>query len=196
MAMSLSLGGTSVTSRSPISTRPLSIGSSPASSRRAVVLPEPDGPTRTMNSPSLMSKSRASTAGGASLPNTRVAETNFTLATGDLHSLDGSHRQPADKRPLGDPANDDDRHRGDRGRRGQVSDEQTLRADAAHQEHRYGLRVGGGQVDRQEQLVPGEDDADQGRRDHPGQHDWQDHAENFPDPAGAVQPRGLEQRVR
>src|SRR6266849_7690494 len=150
MAMSRSLGGTSVTSRSPISTRPLSIGSSPASNRRAVVLPEPDGPTRTMNSPSLMPRSSASTAGVASLPNTRVADTYFTLATGDLQSLDGSHRQAADERALGDPADDDDRHRGDRGRRRQVSDEQALRADAAHQEHRHGRGVGRGQVDRQE----------------------------------------------
>src|SRR5258707_11414174 len=107
MAMSRSLGGTSVTSRSPISTRPLSIGSSPASRRRAVVLPEPDGPTRTMNSPSLISRSSPSRAGGASLPNTRVADTYFTLATGDLRSFDSAHRQAADQRALGDPADDD-----------------------------------------------------------------------------------------
>jgi hypothetical protein len=80
--MSRSLGGTQVTSRSPISTRPPSSGSSPASIRSAVVLPEPDGPTRTMNSPSLMSRSRASTAGGASLVYTRLADTYFTLAIG------------------------------------------------------------------------------------------------------------------
>jgi hypothetical protein len=84
MAMSRSLGGTKVTSFSPISTRPPSSGSSPASMRSAVVFPDPDGPTRTMNSPSLMSRSRASTAGGASFAYTRVADTNFTLAIGDL----------------------------------------------------------------------------------------------------------------
>src|SRR5712691_10019293 len=118
--MSRSFGGTYVTSRSPISTRPPSRTSSPASMRRAVVFPDPDGPTRTMNSPSLMSRSSPSTAGGMSLPKTRVADTYFTLATGDLHSLDCSHRKAADERALGDPADDDDRHRGDRGRRRQV----------------------------------------------------------------------------
>src|SRR6516162_9144817 len=117
--MSRSLGGTNVTSRSPISTRPPSKGSSPASMRSAVVFPEPDGPTSTMNSPSLISRSSASTAGGASLAYTRLADTNFTPATGDLRlvrnqmrgrsdvSLDGSHGQAADQRPLGDPADDD-----------------------------------------------------------------------------------------
>src|SRR5712664_3030540 len=129
--MSRSLGGTKVTSFSPISTRPPSSGSSPASIRSAVVFPDPDGPTRTMNSPSLMSRSSASTAGGAPLVYTRVACTYFTSAIGHLYSrmtrpasLDRSHRQAADQGPLGDPAHDDHRHRGHRGRRGQVRDVQ------------------------------------------------------------------------
>src|SRR5215471_7894362 len=150
--MSRSLGGTKVTSFSPISTRPPSSGSSPASMRRAVVLPDPDGPTSTMNSPSLMSRSSPSTAGGTSLANTRDADTYFTPAIGNLrrvrgrihgarnpakwvshrrpgsgrpgtaHSLDRSHRQAADQRALGYPAHDDHRNRGDRCRRAQVGD--------------------------------------------------------------------------
>src|SRR5580693_6315276 len=119
--MSRSLGGTKVTSRSPISTRPPSRGSSPASMRSAVVFPDPDGPTRTMNSPSLISRSSALTAGGAFFAYTRVADTNFTFAIGDLRpvrvrsleSLDGSHRQAADQRALGDPAHENHRNRGD-----------------------------------------------------------------------------------
>src|SRR6266566_2760684 len=123
--MSRSFGGTCVTSRSPISTCPLSTGSSPASMRRAVVLPEPDGPTRTMNSPSRTSRSSVSTAGGVPLLNTLVADKYFTLAIGDLRcSLDGSHRQPADQRSLGNPADDDHRDRGDEGRGRQVRDVQ------------------------------------------------------------------------
>src|SRR6185437_12797034 len=167
--MSRSLGGTKVTSFSPISTRPPSSGSRPASMRRAVVLPDPDGPTKTMNSPSLMSSSRASTAGGASLAYTRVADTNFTPAIGNLRSswcrncqisLDGSHGQAADQRPLGDPADDDDRDRGHGGGRGQVREVQPFLGDRADQEHRQGRGVGDGQVEREEQLVPGEDHAD------------------------------------
>src|SRR5215469_4435619 len=159
MAMSRSLGGTKVTSRSPISTRPPSSGSSPASMRRAVVLPDPDGPTSTMNSPSLMSRSSPSTAGGVSLVNTRDADTYFTPAIGSLRrvrgrihgarhpawwgiapqggigsaglgrSLDCSHRQAADQRALRYPAHDDHRYRGDRCRRAQVGDEQPFLRD-------------------------------------------------------------------
>ena len=58
MAMSRSLGGTSLTTRPPISMVPPVISSSPAIIRSAVDLPQPDGPTSTMNSWSWMSRSR------------------------------------------------------------------------------------------------------------------------------------------
>ncbi len=61
MAMSRSLGGRSFTTRPPIVMVPELISSRPAMDRRAVVLPQPDGPTRTMNSPSLISRLRSST---------------------------------------------------------------------------------------------------------------------------------------
>src|SRR5260370_15384225 len=181
--MSRSLGGTKVTSFSPISTRPPSKGSRPASIRSAVVFPDPDGPTRTMNSPSLMSRSRASTAGGASFAYTRVADTYFTLAIGDLRpvwhrnchvSLDGSHGQAADQRPLRDPAHEDHRDRGHRGRRRQVREVQPLLGAGANQEHRHGRGVGDGQVERKEQLGPGEYHADERALSQPEQADRQD----------------------
>jgi hypothetical protein len=55
--MSRSRGATSLTTRSPIAISPPVIDSSPASIRSAVVLPEPEGPTNTMNSPSAISRS-------------------------------------------------------------------------------------------------------------------------------------------
>ena len=55
MAMSRSLGGTSLTTRSPILTVPSLISSSPATIRSAVDLPQPEGPTSTMNSLSRIS---------------------------------------------------------------------------------------------------------------------------------------------
>jgi hypothetical protein len=67
MATSRRFGGSSLTSRSPMWIAPASTSSSPASIRSAVVLPEPDGPTSTISSPSAMSRSSASTA-GSSLP--------------------------------------------------------------------------------------------------------------------------------
>src|ERR1700722_13617362 len=155
--MSRSLGGTKLTSRPPTSRLPPSSGSSPASMRRAVVLPEPDGPTRTMNSPSLMSRSRALTAGGVSFAYTRLADTYLTPAIGHFQSLDRSHRQASHQRALGDPADEDDGNRGDRGRRGQVRDIEPFLGDGADQEHRHGRGVRDRQVEREEQLVPRED---------------------------------------
>ena len=53
--MSLSFGGTSFTTRPSMMTSPSEISSRPAIMRRVVDLPQPEGPTRTMNSLSLMS---------------------------------------------------------------------------------------------------------------------------------------------
>src|SRR3954451_17591522 len=60
--MSRRRGASIVTSRPPIRMRPDVTSSRPASMRRSVVFPQPDGPTRTRNSPSAISRSTASTA--------------------------------------------------------------------------------------------------------------------------------------
>src|SRR4051812_30137060 len=54
MAMSRSFGGTLLTTRSPIAISPRLISSRPAIIRSKVDLPQPEGPTRTTNSPSGM----------------------------------------------------------------------------------------------------------------------------------------------
>ena len=63
IAMSRSFGATLVTSRSPIKIAPLSISSNPASMRSDVDFPQPDGPTKTKNSPSLTVRFNLFTAG-------------------------------------------------------------------------------------------------------------------------------------
>src|SRR3954469_19032433 len=60
--MSRRRGASIVTSRPPIEILPPLASSRPAIIRRSVVLPHPDGPTRTMNSPSPISRSTPSTA--------------------------------------------------------------------------------------------------------------------------------------
>src|SRR4051812_27424020 len=62
MAMSRSGGATSLTTSPPIRTSPEVARSRPAAIRRTVVFPDPDGPTRTRNSPSATIRSRSSTA--------------------------------------------------------------------------------------------------------------------------------------
>ena len=62
MAMSRSWGSSSLTRLPPMRSSPLEMSSSPATIRRAVDLPQPDGPTRTRNSPSATSIDRSWTA--------------------------------------------------------------------------------------------------------------------------------------
>jgi len=62
MATSRSFGGSSFTTRSPIVIVPSEIPSRPATILRAVLLPQPEGPTNTMNSPSPIWRSRLRTA--------------------------------------------------------------------------------------------------------------------------------------
>src|SRR5690348_14253416 len=62
MAMSRSRGSSSVTSTSPIEIVPSVISSRPAIIRKSVDLPQPEGPTSTMNSPSSTARLTSSTA--------------------------------------------------------------------------------------------------------------------------------------
>src|SRR5215469_13584453 len=62
MAMSLERGGRSVTSRSPMAIVPAVTSSRPAIIRNSVDFPQPDGPTRTRNSPLAIVSEMSSTA--------------------------------------------------------------------------------------------------------------------------------------
>ena len=62
MAMSRSRGSMSLTDCPSTRMVPSVISSRPATMRRAVVLPQPDGPTSTMSSPSAMDRSSDRTA--------------------------------------------------------------------------------------------------------------------------------------
>ena len=65
MATLRSLGGRSLTALPPMRSVPEVMSSRPATMRRAVVLPEPDGPTSTISSPSATSRSRSEHRGQA-----------------------------------------------------------------------------------------------------------------------------------
>ena len=62
MAIFRARGGSSFTTRPPIRMSPEVCFSSPAIILSSVVLPQPDGPRSTRNSPSLMARSTPSTA--------------------------------------------------------------------------------------------------------------------------------------
>jgi hypothetical protein len=77
-----------LTTRSPIRSVPSVISSSPAIIRRLVVLPQPDGPTSTMNSPSWISRLKSSTA--VTSPYFLVTWSNVTVAI--WHLVPPGHR--------------------------------------------------------------------------------------------------------
>src|SRR5829696_2710803 len=79
MAISRWRGGRSLTTWSPIKTLPPVMSSRPAIIRRAVDFPQPDGPTKTTNSPSGISKFILSTATTSS-PKTLVTSSRVTSA--------------------------------------------------------------------------------------------------------------------
>ena len=58
MAMSRSRAGNALTTRSPMEMSPDWNDSSPATMRKSVDLPQPEGPTKTTNSPGSMSSDR------------------------------------------------------------------------------------------------------------------------------------------
>src|SRR5580692_59544 len=110
MAMSRSMGGSSFTTLLPITTSPEVIDSSPATMRNVVVLPQPEGPTSTMNSLSRISRLTSLTACTSSYIlfkfriRTRAIASSLhgTGETGDVildeERIDHRHRDRAEQR--------------------------------------------------------------------------------------------------
>src|SRR3954463_11097286 len=108
--MSRSRGALSLTTSSPIRSWPSVMSSSPAIIRSAVDLPQPDGPTRIMNSPSWMSRLMPFTASKPS-GERLVTWSRGISATGaslrlSLHCAGGQARDDA---ALEDQNHDEDR---------------------------------------------------------------------------------------
>src|SRR5215831_15595352 len=160
-------GGTLLTSTPSISIRPPVTSSSPAISRSKVDLPQPDGPTKTTNSPSSISRS----TDGMTVTSPKDLFTPFRMifplmpkSPGYRPSFDRSERQTAHQLPLGEPAEHQDRrHRHGRCRR-KLGLEQPLGARIGGDEGRQRRRLRGRQIQGPERLVPRQDDVEeQGR---------------------------------
>src|SRR5215203_5969305 len=111
--MSRSRGGRSLTRSPPMTRSPSVTSSSPAIIRSAVDFPQPDGPTRIMNSPSLMSRFMPFTA---SKPSGYRLVTSFRTISAIPLSLHCSGGEAGNDPALEDQYEDDDRdgheHRG------------------------------------------------------------------------------------
>src|SRR5882672_4233015 len=89
--MSRSFGATWLTTRLPMRTSPPEISSRPAIMRSSVLLPQPEGPTRTQNSPSSIVTSTPWTT--SVLPNDLRTALRVTAAMGALVYLGVGHRR-------------------------------------------------------------------------------------------------------
>src|SRR5689334_20898766 len=110
--MSRLFGDRSLTVRSPIRMVPSVISSSPPTIRSAVVLPHPEGPTNTMNSPSSITRSSLSTA---RVPSRYTFETSSKTTSAMESLLHPAPDEPAHQRTLRDQEHDchgDDRDQG------------------------------------------------------------------------------------
>src|SRR4051794_12344197 len=119
--MSRSFGVRSFTTSPPIDRRPSVMSSSPAIMRSAVDFPQPEGPTRIMNSPSAMSRLMLRTASVPSgyrlvTSSSSISAIAVLLAGGCGSSLYGTGGQAGHDSVLEDQHQDDQRHRHHHGR--------------------------------------------------------------------------------
>src|SRR5215468_7728331 len=188
-------GGASAMSTPSILISPAVTSSSPAISRSKVDLPQPDGPTKTTNSPSSMSRSSdgmMTTSPNAFLTLRRIMRPISSLPGSRSWSLDGSEGEAAHQLALREPAEDQDRRDGDRRGRRQLGPEQAFGAGIGGDEDGEGSQLRGGQVERPERLVPRQDDVEQQGRGDPGHRHRRQHIDHFAPQRGAIHARRLQ----
>src|SRR5919106_5975034 len=200
MAMSRSLGGRSSTSRSPMWISPAVISSSPATIRSVVDLPQPEGPTRTMNSLSRMCKFTSLTAWTSSYFLLSAFSITWAIAHSPSHGFPGvgspgrwgsalhGAGQPRDVVLDEERIDDRDRDRAEQGAGHQLTPEVDVAAyQLRHHADRHRLLLRRREKDEGvDELVPG-----QGEREDPGRQDarhrdGEDDADHGAEPAGAV----------
>src|SRR3954469_22684745 len=201
-----SRGALSFTRWPPMIMSPLVMSSSPTSIRSSVDFPHPDGPTRIMNSPSAMSRLTSLTAGKPS----PYCLTMFSISmeaigrpllgvggwkeSGGESALDRTVGQAGHDPPLEQQDEHDHRDGDDHGGRGgdarRVLELGGSREEAEGGRDRTGA-AGRGERDPVGEVVPGDEEGDDRRREHArgGQRD--DHlAEGLPG-GGTVDLRSL-----
>src|SRR3954467_8598377 len=115
--MSRSFGARSLTTSPPMSISPSEMSSRPAIMRSAVDFPHPDGPTRIMNSPSLMSRLMCLTASKPSSYRFVTVGDSISAQVALLLSLDCARGKARDDAPLEEQDPDHDGHGDDDRRR-------------------------------------------------------------------------------
>src|SRR5262245_7525315 len=144
---------------------PLDVSSRPAIRRSSVDFPQPEGPTKTTNSPSSISRSISGMTVVEPNDFETLVSVIFPIISSrilprrpSLHSTEG---QAADKLALREPAHDEDRRDRQRRRSRKLCPEKTLRAGIGGDEGGQRRCLRRRQIECPERLVPGQDDVEQ-----------------------------------
>src|SRR3954468_15157888 len=170
---------------------PAVMSSSPAMSRRRVDFPQPDGPTKTTNSPSSIRRSTPRITFAA--PKDLLTSLKTTSAM-EPSPLDGAAGQARHDLPLKNQNKSDHRDRYDDRGRHDGAPRQLVRGTPAHESNRdrHGATlVAERERQRKEKLVPRNDEGQKPGGDRCGSHQWQEHAPDRYPRRGAVNQRRL-----
>src|SRR5579885_1043583 len=195
--MSRSLGGRSLTSSPPMRISPALASSSPAIMRRVVDLPQPEGPTRTTNSVSAMSRSMPRTASVRSNLLTRLRSVTWAMRASCL-SLCCARREAGDVVVHEECVDDEGRGRADQ-RAGHdlppiVDIALDERRDDADRQYELIRRCREGE--RVEEIRPGHGEGENRRGDDSGQRHRDEDLGQHLDVAGAVDEGRLVELLR
>src|SRR5438105_10910644 len=141
--------------------RPLETASRPAIIRSAVVLPDPDAPSRTRNSPSLTS--RSSSCSTLTAPNDFATLSRTTVISNS--SLDGTKEKTLGDKPLEEQRQDDDRDNHDHDQHAHIPPLRSTGCILSSDKQRNGLGPHSREEEGEEILVPCKDEDEQRRGD-------------------------------
>src|SRR2546421_4977678 len=175
--MSRSFGARWLTTSPPMTISPSVMSSRPAIMRSAVDFPHPDGPTRIMNSPSLMSRLMCLTASKPSSYRFVTSRNSISAKVALLLSLDCARGKARDDAPLEEQDHDDDGHGDDDRRRRDGAGRHLERRGAGElrERRRHRLRVlRRRQREGEDEVVPREDEHQDRRGEHAGRGERRD----------------------
>src|SRR5882672_5727659 len=173
MAMSRSLGGTSLTTSPPMRISPSVMSSRPAIMRSVVVLPQPDGPTSTTNSLSAMSRSMPRTAGSSSYSFTTLRSLSSAIALSPFGRAGG---EAGDVVVHEESVDDERRHCAEQRRGHDLAPVEHVALDEGGDDSRrqHHLVDRGGERHRVEEVGPGHGEREDRRGDDAGQRNRQE----------------------
>src|SRR3954469_20905815 len=184
--MSRCRGGSPVTTRPLMRTWPPVTSSSPATMRSVVLLPQPDGPTRTTNSPGSTSRLTSRTA--TTPPGNSLRTSSRTIP----FTASGRSTQHPPDVAVEDEGDDRRRQQREHSGGGQQRVVRRVLADVLRDQRRHRLAVHRlSQQQRDEELPPDRQHQDRAQRRDPGRHLRQHYAPERLEAGAAIDERRL-----